>query len=155
MSDDKQKRTAYELNPEKGELTVKFEGEVGVFPLYPELEAVTGQLALEGLRGYLQRATSGVAENEKVAAINEAFDRLVADGMQCFEKKPPFSGPRGPKKADKIAALAALKGATVAAIKEALSVMEPKDQNRILNNPKVLEKLNEMTTSATGLDLSV
>lgn len=155
MSDDKQKRTAYELNPEKGELSVKFGGEEGVFPLYPELEAVTGQLALEGLRGYLQRATSGVAESEKITAINEAFDELASNGMQCFEKKPPFSGPRGPKKADKIAALAALKGATVAAIKEALGVMEPKDQNRILNNPKVLEKLAEMTTSATGLDLSV
>jgi hypothetical protein len=155
MSDDKQKRTSYELNPDAGELTVKFEGEVGVFPLYPDLEAVTGQLALEGLRGYLQRATSGVDESEKLTAINEAFDQLAAEGMKCFEKKPPFSGPRGPKKADKIAALAALKNATVAAVKEVLTNMDQKEQKRVLNNPKVLAKLEEMQSSASELDLSV
>jgi len=157
MSDKKQ-RVTYDLNAETGVLTVKFGNEEGSFGLLPDLEAVTGQLALEGLRGYLQRYSSKAEEADKITAIEEGYNHLVEVGMQAFERKPPFGGqpgPRGPKKADKIAALDVLKGATVAAVKEVLSAMDLKEQNRILNNPKVLAKLEEMQTSPEGLDLSV
>lgn len=155
---DKKQRVTYDLNPETGLLTVKFGNEEANFNLLPDLEAVTGQLALEGLRGYLQRYSAKADEGDKIAAIEEGYDNLVKNGMAAFERKPPFGGqpgPRGPKKADKIAALAALKGATVAAVKEVLSGMEKDEQNRILNNPKVLAKLEEMQTQPEGLDLTV
>jgi hypothetical protein len=156
MSD--KKRVSYDLNAETGTLTVKYGNEQGTLTLFPELEAVTGQLALEGLRGFLQRYSAKVDEDEKLAAIEEGYNHLVDVGMAAFERKPPFGGqpgPRGPKKADKIAALAVLKGATVAAVKEVLSAMDLKEQNRILNNPKVLAKLQEMSTTPEGLDLTV
>jgi hypothetical protein len=157
MSDKKQ-RVSYDLNAETGTLTVKYGNEQGTLTLFPELEAVTGQLALEGLRGFLQRYSAKVDEDEKLAAIEEGYNHLVDVGMAAFERKPPFGGqrgPRGPKKADKIAALAVLKGATVDAVKEVLSGMDKAEQNRVLNNPKVLAKLEEMNTSPEGLDLTV
>jgi hypothetical protein len=157
MSDKKQ-RVNYDLDAETGVLTVKYGDETGTFPLLPHLEAVTGQLALEGLRGYLQKYSAKVAETDKVAAIEEGYNQLIEAGMKAFDRKPPFGGqpgPRGPKKADKIAALAAIKGATVAAVKEVLAGMEKQAQDAILNNPKVLAKLEEMNTSPEGLDLTV
>lgn len=157
MSDKKQ-RVTYDLNAETGVLTVKFGNEEGSFGLLPELEEVTGQLALEGLRGFLQRYSAKADEADKIAAIEEGYNYLVEAGMKAFERKPPFGGqpgPRGPKKADKIAALAVLKGATVAAVKEVLAGMDKAEQNRVLNNPKVLAKLEEMSTSPEGLDLTV
>jgi hypothetical protein len=157
MSDKKQ-RVSYDLNADSGTLTVKYGNEEGTLTLYPELEAVTGQLALEGLRGFLQRYSAKANEDEKLAAIEEGYNHLIEAGMQAFERKPPFGGqpgPRGPRKADKIAALAAIKGATVAAVKEVLSGMEKEAQDAILNNPKVLAKLEEMNTSPEGLDLTV
>lgn len=156
MSDDKQQRVTYDLDPEQGTLSVKFGDAEGVFTLFPELEAISTQLALEGLRGYLQRY-SAKAE-DKVGAIDEGYNRLVELGMAAFERKPPFGGhpgPRGPTKADKIAALAYLKGATVAAIKSVLEGMEKEEQDRVLNNPKVLAKLEEMESEPEGLDLNV
>jgi hypothetical protein len=157
MSDKKQ-RVNYDLDADTGVLTVKYGNETGNFPLLPDLEAVTGQLALEGLRGFLQRYSSQVDEADKIAAIEEGYNHLIEAGMKAFERKPPFGGqpgPRGPKKADKIAALAALKGATVAAVTEVLAGMDKAEQNRVLNNPKVLAKLEAMDTNPEGLDLNV
>jgi hypothetical protein len=157
MSDKKQ-RVNYDLDAESGILTVKYGNKTGQFPIFPNLEAVTGQLALEGLRGFLQRYSSKVDEADKIAAIEEGYNHLVEAGMKAFERKPPFGGqpgPRGPKKSDKIAALAALKGATVAAVTEVLAGMDKAEQNRVLNNPKVLAKLQEMNTNPEGLDLNV
>lgn len=151
-------RVSYTQDASKQQLTVKYDKEVIEFPvgeeLYTKHAELRDHLALVGLTSFFQRETSKVRDAEKLDAIEKAYDRLMTEGMGAFKRKAG-GGPRGPRKADKIAALAALKGATTAAIEKKLATMDKAKQEDVLNHPKVLAKLEEMKSDSDGLDLNL
>ena len=154
MTDEKEvrQRVAYDLDANLKTLKVSFgdSEQLLVQTGGEDLDAVRTQLVLEGLRTVLQKATLKVPEEEKLVAIEEAYNRLVTEGMKVFERKGP-GGVRGPKKAEKLEALALMKGTTTAKIKELLEAKTPEERDAILNHPKVLAKLEKM--QAADLEL--
>ncbi len=155
---DSRVRVSYNQDVPKMTLTVRFDKEVVELPAGEELFAqhpdVKDHLALVGLTTYLQRESSRSKDAEKIEAADKAYEKLLNEGIKAFERKAG-GGPRGPRKADKIAALAALKGATTAAVEKVLSTKSKEEQDAILNNKKVLAKLAKMNQGEEELDLSV
>lgn len=155
---DSRIRVSYNQDVPKMTLTVRFDKEVVELPAGEELFAqhpdVKDHLALVGLTTYLQRESSRQKDAEKIEAADKAYEKLLNEGIKAFERKTG-GGPRGPRKADKVAALAALKGATTAAVEKALSGMSKEQQDEILNHKKVLAKLAKMNQGEEELDLSV
>lgn len=152
------KRVNYSTDAAKGQLTVTYADEAvelgaeeEIFAKHPD---VKNHLALVGLTTFLQRESGRVKDHQKLDAIEKAYERITQEGVKAFERKAG-GGPRGPRKADKIAALAALKGATTAAIEKKLATMDKSEQDAILNHKKVLAKLEKMNSSADDLDLAV
>lgn len=146
------KRVKYAISAENKVLGITYGSEGVELKLDDDLRPVVTQLILMGLTTYLQRASTKVPEAEKIAAIESAYDKLVRDGMEAFAKSPVITS-RGPKKADRIAALAMLKGVTPDAVKQALAKKPQADQDRILNAPAVLAKVAELQGAQTELDL--
>lgn len=144
-------RVAYELFPSTKSVQVTFGEETLRLHTAEDLDAVRDQLVLEGLRTYLQKATLRVAEAGKLAALETAYNDLVANGMAAFEKKGP-GGHTGPKKAEKIAALAALKGTTPDVIKAKLKNAPTDKVNALLNSPKVLAAVAKLQAKGAELD---
>lgn len=155
---DSRVRVSYNQDVPKMTLTVRFDKEVVELPAGEELFAqhpdVKDHLALVGLTTYLQRESSRQKDAEKIEAADKAYETLLNKGIEAFARKAG-GGPRGPRKADKIAALAALKGATTAAVEKVLSTKTKEEQDAILNNKKVLAKLAKMNQGDEELDLSV
>lgn len=147
-------RVAYELFPATKQLQVSFGDEVLRLHTAEDLDDVRDQLLLEGLRAYLQKATLRVAEADKLVALENAYNDLVAKGMAVFEKKGP-GGHSGPKKAEKIAALAALKGTTPEIIKAKLANAPTDKVNALLNSPKVLAAVEKLRAKGDDLDLGL
>lgn len=147
-------RVAYELFPGTKTVKVSFGEEVLNLHTAEDLDAVRDQLVLEGLRTYLQKATLRVAEADKLVALENAYNDLMAKGMAAFEKKGP-GGHSGPKKAEKIAALAAMKGTTPEIIKEKLRDKPTDKVNALLNSPKVLAAVAKLRAKGADLDLGL
>jgi hypothetical protein len=147
-------RVVYTLQPQFQTLQITFGAEALVLKTATDLNEVRDQLVLEGLRAFLQKATLRVAEENKLVALEQAYNQLIKDGMGAFEKRGP-GGHAGPKKAEKIAALAALKGTTVDAIKTALKDKPTDKVNALLNSPKVLAAVEKMKSKAEQLELEL
>lgn len=109
-------------------------------------------LVAQGLASYLRRAASEVPADEKFDAIERAYDRLVSEGAKAFQPKPRVR--KAPRKAEKVSALAVLRGTTTDAIEEALSDMDKDRQDEVLNAEEVLSKVEELRQNAQGLDLA-
>lgn len=140
-------RVSYTPAPDKGMLTVKYDQDVVEFPveedLYAKHEGLKEHLAQLGLIAYFQRESSKFRDADKLTAVEKAYDTLAQNGTEAFKRKAG-GGPRGPRKADKIAALAAIKGVTPAAVEKALAEKSKEEQDAILNHKKVLAKLEKM-----------
>ena len=147
-------RVLYELFPTTKTVKVSFGEEALNLHTAEDLDAVRDQLVLEGLRTYLQKATLRVAEADKLIALENAYNDLIAKGMVAFEKKGP-GGHSGPKKAEKIAALAAMKGTTPEIIKEKLRDKPTDKVNALLNSPKVLAAVAKLRAKGADLDLGL
>lgn len=151
-------RVSYTQDVAKQMLVVKYDKEVIEFPvaeeLYAKHEDIKDHLALIGLTSFFQRESSKFRDADKLDAIEKAYEKLVQVGTYAFKRKAG-GGPRGPRKADKIAALAALKGATTAAIQKQLEKLSKDEQEAVLNHKKVLAKLEKMKSEGDELDLSL
>lgn len=115
-------------------------------------EGVRDHLAYLGLITYLQRESSKARDIQKLDAIDVAYAEIADKGMKAFERKS--NAPTGPKKADKVAALAMLKNRTPDAIRDALKKLPQAKQDELLNHPKVLEKVAELK-AGDEKDLSI
>lgn len=102
---------------------------------------VLKRLTIMGLIGYLQQQTTRTPMEQKLEKAELAYSQLEQQGMDVFK---PAGRNRGPRKAEKIAALAAIKGALATQIEEALGNKSKEEQDRLLNHPKVLAKVEEM-----------
>ena len=111
-------------------------------------EAVMDRLAKEGLAAYLRKVTAEVESEQRLAAMEEAFEKLVDGGIDVLT---PKRQPRGPLKADKVAALAFIKGVTVGSIEDALSLKDKAEQDEILNDPEVLEQVERLQAGSVAL----
>lgn len=147
-------RVLYELFPATKTVKVSFGEEAINLHTAEDLDAVRDQLVLEGLRTYLQKATLRVAEADKLVALENAYNDLIAKGMVAFEKKGP-GGHSGPKKAEKIAALAAMKGTTPEIIKAKLKDAPTDKVNALLNSPKVLAAVEKLRSKGEQLELDL
>jgi hypothetical protein len=151
-------RVNYNADAATQMLTVSYDKEAVELPageeLFDKYPEVKDHLALVGLTTFLQRESSRVKDADKLDAIEKAYARVLNSGAKAFERRPG-GGPRGPRKADKIAALAALKGVTTAAIEKALSELSKEDQDKALNQKKVLAKLEKMQGNGDPVDLSL
>lgn len=149
-------RVTYDLQPATKTMTISFGEDQLVLKTSDDLTdaMVREQLVLEGLRSYLQKVTLRVAEENKLVALENAYSTLLQTGMESFEKRGP-GGHAGPKKADKIAALAVLKGTTPEAIKLALKDKPTDKVNALLNSPKVLTAVEKLKAKAEQLDLGL
>lgn len=147
-------RVMYELFPATKTIQVSFGDESLRLHTAEDLDAVRDQLVLEGLRTYLQKATLRVAEADKLVALENAYNDLMAKGMVAFEKKGP-GGHTGPKKAEKIAALAAMKGTTPEIIKEKLRDKPTDKVNALLNSPKVLAAVEKLRAKGADLEFDL
>ena len=127
-------------------LTVKRGGETLVASVDNLPDDVRQHLMMTGLTDYLQRACARYPKEQKMDAVEGAMDRLDEEGMKVFEHKPRGFQSQGPRKQDKIAALAALKGVTPTAVEKALSKHPKEAQDKILNHPDVMAKLSEMSS---------
>jgi hypothetical protein len=153
-ANETRQRVAYELDPENKAMTVRFGEEALLLKTADDLDAVRDQLVLEGLRSFLQKATLRVADVDKLPALEAAYNELMAKGMAAFEKKGP-GGHTGPKKAEKIAALAALKGTTPEIIKAKLKDAPTDKVNALLNSPKVLAAVEKLRSKGEQLELDL
>jgi hypothetical protein len=149
-------RVTYALQPVTKTLQISFGEEALVLKTADDLtdETVRNQLVLEGLRAYLQKATLRTNEEDKLVELEKAYRTLLTEGMSVFDKKGP-GGHSGPRKADKIAALAALKGTTPDAIKAALKGKPTDKVDALLNSPKVLAAVEKLRAKAEQLDLDL
>lgn len=158
---DTRVRVNYSSDADKMELSVKYDKEEITFPVGSELlkakPEVQEHLMLMGLTTFFQRESSRAKDAEKLDAVEKAYERLMTEGAAAFDRKPGGGGSRGPLKADKIAALAALKNAPITKVEAALKKMSKEEQDKILNNKKVLAKLEKMKGGVDGeeLDLAV
>lgn len=146
-------RVNYSPDADTGVLNVLYDGTKMPLEAGKELfgdEKLRDHLALMGLIHYLQRETMRRTDGEKMDIIEASYDKLVAQKMEVFTHR---GRPRGPKKADKIAALAAMKGVTPDAVREAISKMPMEKQDALLNKPEVLAKVEEMKEQQLDLDL--
>lgn len=110
-------------------------------------DEVRQHLMMTGLIDYLQRACARTPKEQKMDAVEEAMNRLDQEGMKVFERKPRGFQSTGPRKQDKIAALAVLQGATPTAVEKALANRTKDEQDKILNHPDVLQKVSEMASN--------
>lgn len=113
-------------------------------------EGIKTHLALYGLRSYLQNNTDKDV-GDRIGAIEETYNQLVKAGEKAFERKSPVGNKVQFKMADKVMALAMIKGVTVTALNEALSQLEPERRKKVLNSESVMNKLRAMQ----GEDLSL
>lgn len=139
MSGDIKKRISYSLGDEL--LIARFGGESMELEVPPHLK---DKLAAYGLRAFIQQRTVNSANENKLGAVQDAYVKLIEEGDSAFERKSPVGRKVQFKKADKIMALAMIKGVTVTAAKAALSALEPEKQNKVLNSEAVIEKLKLM-----------
>jgi len=153
-ANETRQRVSYELDPENKAMTVRFGEEALLLKTADDLDAVRDQLVLEGLRSFLQKATLRVADVDKLPALEAAYNELMAKGMAAFEKKGP-GGHTGPKKAEKIAALAAMKGTTPEIIKAKLKDAPTDKVNALLNSPKVLAAVEKLRSKGEQLELDL
>lgn len=137
-----QKRVNYNIGEDA--MQVRLGNEEMELPLPEGMEQY---LAFMGLRGYLQQKTMGV--EDKLAAIEEVYNELLEKGVSVFERKSPVGRTVQFKKADKIMALAMLKGSTVSAIQSALEGFDTDTQNQILNSDEVMNKLRAMQSEVS------
>lgn len=147
MSKDVKKRVGFSFT-DTG-LQVRYDGDEMELSLPEELTEI---LALYGLRAFLQSKTLG-SEDEKLVAIEKAYDMLVEEGEAAFERKSPVGRKVQFKKADKIMALAMLKGVTITAMKEVLANLDPAKVNKILDSEAVMTKLKEMQDEEIDLEV--
>lgn len=149
-------RVSYKINADNGVLTVTKGTDVVDFPVLEDAgdEKLRNHLMQLGLIKYLhQETTKATGSDDKLAAIEEAYDRLVQQGLGALQRK---GVPRGPKKADKVAALAAIKGVTPDRVRESLAGLGDAKAEKLLNHPDVLAKVEEMKAAAENqLDLDL
>lgn len=152
-TEEKKVRVSYKQDASTGELTITRADDGLVADITSLPEDVRTHLSLLGLTMYLQRETTRVPDEEKLSTVESAYNEIVSKGMKVFEPKPRGFQSKGPRKADKIAALAMLKGTTPAVIEAKLKEKSDEDVDRILNHAKVLEKVAELQAKADTLDL--
>lgn len=111
-------------------------------------EEVRDTLAVSGAIDLLRRAAAGAGKEGKMEAIEEAYDRVSNEGVDAFKPRKQ----ERIRKADKIAALASLEGATISAVEEALEKLDKQAQHETLNSERVLSHLKTMKSG--GLSLS-
>lgn len=144
-------RVQYKVDIKDQQLTVSKGAESIELPMiFPD--DVTKHLAQLGLIKYLHQETTKKPNEDKLLVIEQAYDDLAERGMDALQKKPVN---RGPKKADRIAALAAIKGVTPDQIKDAMKGMPAEKEQRILNHPAVLQKVEELQSNEDQLDLEL
>lgn len=147
------KRVNYAPNEENTELTVS-QGEdrltLAAGEIFEDTE-VRDHLAMLGLTTYLRREAGDAPAEDRLTAVDAAYDRLAAEGTKVFQRKPRTN--RGPRKSEKVAALAALEGATTDAVENALARMSKEEQAETLNHERVLDKLESMKRSDDDLQL--
>jgi len=148
------KKLRYELDPVKANITIhQALDEGGEATMVLELDAglrdVSRRLALMGLTQHLQRATTRNKKGDPFEVIEAAYNDLKENGLSAFDRKMPAidSAKRGPTKAQCIAALAVLYNTTPTVIREKLKAKTKEQVDIILNNEKVLAKVNEMQTA--------
>lgn len=140
--EDKEVRMSYSIDGRT--LTVRRGGEslqidTGDYP-----GDVMDHLAMTGLVTHLQRASVRVPKEEKMQAVETAINEVENEGVDAFAPKPRGFQSQGPRKQDRIAALAALKGASVTAVEKALAAKSKEEQKRLLEHEQVLEKARQM-----------
>lgn len=139
MSGDIKKRVSYTTAKDK--LTARFGGAGIDLHVPDDLKDI---LAVHGLRAYIQQQTINVESDDRLESVEKAYEQLLEQGESAFERKSPVGRKVQYKKADKIMALAMIKGVTVTAARAALSALEPEKQNKILNSEPVMAKLKAM-----------
>lgn len=144
MSDIAQKRVTYTPSDDGATLVVA-QGGVNMELDVADVFANTGvrdHLAMLGLSHHLRRVAGEKPAEERLETIEATYDEIVSKGMAAFEPKPRTR--KAPLKADKVAALASLEGATITAVEKALAKMSKEEQAQKLNSDRVLEKLEGM-----------
>lgn len=154
-TEDTRKRIRYNINDENAKVNAEFGGEGLLMSPLSECEdkAVHRHLLLMGLVSYLQKATVRVDQDEKMLAVEQAYNDLLEQGMKVFEPKPSGFVSRGPRKADKIAALAAIKGVMPSVVEAKLKDMDQERVDAILNHPEVLAKVESLAAQSEDLSL--
>lgn len=154
-SGDNRNRVNYKPNTKDDFLVVSYGAEHMTLDAGKEImrhPGVRDHLAYLGLITYLQRESSRAREAQKLDAIDIAYVEIAENGLKAFERKS--NAPTGPKKADKVAALAMLKNRTPDAIREAIKKLPQAKQDELLNHPKVLAKVAELL-AGDEKDLSI
>jgi hypothetical protein len=154
-TEDTRKRIRYNIQDDAAKVFAVFDNEqVEMSPLREcEDKAVHRHLLLLGLVSYLQKATVRVEQSEKITAVEMAYNDLLEKGMEVFKPKPSGFTSRGPRKADKIAALAAIKGVMPSVVEAKLKDMDNDRVEAILNHPDVLAKVEALAAQPEDLDL--
>lgn len=148
-------RVTYKQDIENGKLSVSYaDVELELDPgddLLQDAELTT-HLAYLGLTTYLQREAAKLS-GDKVEAIEEVYGQLCDERSNAFKRKPRKVS--GPKKAEKVAALAAIKGVSPEVIREHLKKMDEARQAKVLDHPKVLAKVAEMSKAEDQIELDL
>lgn len=131
------KRVQYSV--EDNALVAKFAGESIKLDVPKEL---SNELALYGLRAYIQN--NSAKTDNRIEEIEKTYDDLLHTGAAAFERKTPVGNRVQFRKADKVMALAVLKGVTITVMQDALSKLDPERQNKVLNSEAVMKKLHSM-----------
>lgn len=147
MSEDIKQRVRYSFEDES--LVVRYGDEQMTLELPDDMTVL---LALYGLRAYLQQRSINSGE-EKLAAIEQAYDTLVEEGEAAFERKSPVGRKVQFKKADKIMALAVLKGVTITTMQKVLSKFDTEKVNKLLNSDAVIAQLQKTQEEEVNLEV--
>ena len=115
-----------------------------------ELKAVAGKLAVMGMAEILRRASNKEPFENKLAAMQKRFNELK-EGKDPLERKTP-TGPRYTK-ASKMAAIAVMYGVTTNTVKEKFKDLPEDKVEALLNDPKVLAKVDEMRAAAKAFQV--
>lgn len=147
-----QPRVSFPSVAEDGQITIKRGDENLTLPVSGLLQdqELMARFAVLGLVAHLRKVSADLPSEDRMAAIEREYDRIEEQGVKALDAKQTRN--RGPRKAEKIAALAVLESATTDAIEEALSQMSKDHQDEVLNSDRVTEQLGRM--KRTGFDLA-
>lgn len=156
MSQDTPKnRITFRTAVVDGNLTISRGEETLILPVANLFEGdseLQSHFAAIGLVAHLRKVTGELPSEERMAAMELEYDRIEELGLGALATKQTRT--RGPRKAEKIAALAILEGATTDAIEAALAKMSKEAQEEVLNAERVIEQLGRMKRSDEALDLA-
>jgi len=124
--------------------------DTGSFPISDVSDDIMAQVTLYGLSKLLQdRSSDTKAGPDKLAAMSEVAAQLAA-GQWERERKAG-----APTVSAEVEALAAIKGCSVADIQKSLRKFTKEQKEKILANPAVVAKADEIRTSRDTVEVDL